>query len=68
MTCRECQEHYEGSFQQMWRYAAAEVTALRKGLQQIADQDYPIDAGDAATWAREVLADPAAVHWKEADA
>lgn len=41
---------------------------LREGLRQVAEGDYPAEAGDAETWAREVLNDPRAVRWHEAEA
>jgi hypothetical protein len=41
----------------------AERVHLREGLRQIIEGDYPSDAGNAETWAREVLADHEAVNW-----
>lgn len=43
---------------------ADENELLRRGLRQIADGDYPFEAGDAETWASEILHDPSRVDWK----
>jgi hypothetical protein len=45
------------------RALAVENDRLRKGLRQIVDEDYPAEAGDAGTWAAEILANPAVVDW-----
>lgn len=43
----------------------ATLALLREGLRQVAEGDYPADACNAETWAREVLNDPRAVRWQE---
>lgn len=37
---------------------------LREGLRQIIEGDFPSDAGNAETWASEVLGRPEAVQWE----
>ena len=46
-----------------WAVAMYEIERLREGLRQIVEGDYPSDAGDAETWAAEVLADSHCVEW-----
>lgn len=41
------------------------VSLYRKALEQIVSGDYPAEAGNAETWAAEVLHDPRAVYWED---
>lgn len=57
------QLHYALHRDALW--LLAEVDRLREGLRQVVEGDYPADAGDEETWAREVLDNPAAVDWED---
>lgn len=47
-----------------WSVAMFEIDRLREGLRQIVEGDYPSDAGNAETWAAEILTDSHAVEWQ----
>lgn len=52
----------------MWLDALLKnVRAAREGLRQIAEADFPFEAINEATWARELLDNPAAVSWKASE-
>lgn len=42
-----------------------EVERLRQGLRQIVEGDYPADAGNAETWAQEILDRAESVRWQD---
>jgi hypothetical protein len=63
----DMRDHYRGLFEEEVRVhdeTKRMVRMLRWGLQQIVHGNYPASAGDAATWAQELLDNPEHVEWE----
>lgn len=63
----ELQEKVYASLDKHWKLIEDTVRCYQKALQQIATGDFPFDAGDAETWAKEVLNNPECVNWQDYD-